>query len=303
MKTVSSLLDDDWYERYKKISRLNIRSSIYDVTDRCNLRCKGCFFFSSGEHERASEEKDVSKWHDFVEKEMDRGVNLAILIGGEPTLCMDRIEAFYKRLPTFCATNGLIKVPRDRFPDMMVGLSLWGDAEDEITLRGQDTFKITSANYEGDPHAYYLYTITPKQLGKMEKIIKKIEDVGLKVHMQLLSNDEAVNGFSWQPEELIAVRAEMDGMLDAYPGTVVSSKYYHEVIATGKMLDRTFGWSECPSVTILRDNRNPQPKRLTNFIRYASDLKTVHRCCTSETRNCSTCKDGAAHMKIGRAHV
>ncbi len=307
MKTVSSLLDADWYERYKKISRLNIRSSIYDVTDRCNLRCKGCFFFSSGEHERAAEENDVRKWHDFVEKEMDRGVNLAILIGGEPTLCMDRIEAFYKRLPTFCATNGLIKVPRDRFPDMMVGLSLWGDAEDEITLRGQDTFTITSKNYEGDPHAYYLYTITPRQLGKTEKIIKKIEGVGLKVHMQLLSNDEDVNGFSWKPEELIAIRAEMDGMLDAYPNTVVSSKYYHEIITTGKMLDRTFGWSECPSVTILRDNRNPQPKRLTNFIRWASDLKTVHRCCTSETRDCSTCKDGAAHMSWvmvnKRAHI
>ena len=307
MKTVSSLLDADWYERYKKISRLNIRSSIYDVTDRCNLRCKGCFFFASGEHERAAEEKDVSKWHDFVEKEMDRGVNLAILIGGEPTLCMDRIEAFYKRLPTFCATNGLIKVPRDRFPDMMVGLSLWGDAEDETILRGQDTFKITSKNYEGDPHAYYLYTITPRQLGKTEKIIKKIEGVGLKVHMQLLSNDEDVNGFSWKPEELIAIRAEMDGMLDAYPNTVISSKYYHEVITTGKMLGRTFGWSECPSVTILRDNRNPQPKRLTNFIRWASDLKTVHRCCTSETRDCSTCKDGAAHMSWvmvnKRAHI
>lgn len=307
MKTVSSLLDADWYERYKKISRLNIRSSIYDVTDRCNLRCKGCFFFSSGEHERAAEEKDVEKWHSFVEKEMDRGVNLAILIGGEPTLCMDRIEAFYKRLPTFCATNGLIKVPRDRFPDMMVGLSLWGDAEDEIALRGQDTFKITSANYEGDPHAYYLYTITPKQLGKTEKIIKKIQDIGLKVHMQLLSNDEDVNGFSWKPEELIDIREEMDAMLDAYPDTVVSSKYYHEVITTGKMLGRTFGWPECPSVTILRDNRDPQPKRLTNFIRYASDLKTVHRCCTSETRDCSTCKDGAAHMSWvmvnKRAHI
>ncbi len=307
MKTVSSLLDDHWYERYKKISRLNIRSSIYDVTDRCNLRCKGCFFFSSGEHERASEEKDVNKWHAFVEKEMDRGVNLAILIGGEPTLCMDRIEAFYKRLPTFCDTNGLIKVHRDRFPDMMVGLSLWGDAEDEITLRGQDTFKITSANYEGDPHAYYLYTITPKQLGKTEKIIKKIEAVGLKVHMQLLSNDEGVDGFSWQPEELAAIRAEMDAMLDSYPGTVVSSKYYHEIITTGKMLGRTFGWLECPSVTELRDNREPRPKRLTNFIRWASDLKTVHRCCTSETRDCSTCKDGAAHMSWvmvnKRAHI
>lgn len=307
MKTVSSLLDDEWYERYKKISRLNIRSSIYDVTDRCNLRCKGCFFFSSGEHERAAEEKDIEKWHSFVDKEMERGVNLAILIGGEPTLCLDRVEAFYKRLPTFCATNGLIKVPRDRFPDMMVGLSLWGDAEDETILRGKDTFAITSKNYEGDPHAYYLYTITPKQLGKTENIIRKIKDVGLKVHMQLLSNDEDVNGFSWKPEELVAVREEMDAMLDSYPETVVSSKYYHKVITTGEMLGRKFGWGECPSVTIMRDNRDPQPKRLTNFVRWASDLETVHRCCTSETRDCSTCKDGAAHMSWvmvnKRAHI
>lgn len=44
MKTVSSLLDAAWHERYRKIAALNIRSSIYDVTNRCNLRCKGCFF-------------------------------------------------------------------------------------------------------------------------------------------------------------------------------------------------------------------------------------------------------------------
>ena len=146
MKTVSSLLDEQWLERYRKISKLNIRSSIYDVTNQCNLRCKGCFFFSSGEHKAASEEKDIKKWEAFVDSEMQRGINLAILIGGEPTLHFDRVEAFYKRLPTFCATNGLIKVPRDRFPDMMLGISLWGDEEDEKVLRGKDTFSISSKN-------------------------------------------------------------------------------------------------------------------------------------------------------------
>jgi len=119
MKTVNSLLDPQWYERYKRISKLNIRSSIYDVTNRCNLRCKGCFFYSSGEHRAAEEEMDIRKWETFIDQEKQRGVNLAILIGGEPTLCLDRVEAFYKRLPTFCATNGLIRVPRDRFPDMI----------------------------------------------------------------------------------------------------------------------------------------------------------------------------------------
>jgi MoaA/NifB/PqqE/SkfB family radical SAM enzyme len=296
MKTVSSLLDDHWYARYKRISKLNIRSSIYDMTNRCNLRCKGCFFFSSGEHKVAQEEMDLARWEAFVDKEKARGVNLAILIGGEPTLCLDRVEAFYQRLPTFCASNGIIKVPRDRFPDMMVGISLWGDEEDEKVLRGKDAFSISSKNYEGDPYTYYLYTITPKQLGKTERIIKKIRDVGLKVHMQLLSNDEGVDGFHWQPDELVQIRAEMDDVLDRYPETVISSKYYHEIITTGQMMGRPFGWMECPSVTDPLDKRNPKPRRLTNFIRWASDLETMHRCCTSETRDCSTCKDGAAHM-------
>lgn len=296
MKTVSSLLDKEWHERYKRTSKLNIRSSIYDVTNKCNLRCKGCFFFSSDEHKAAGEETDIKKWEKFIDKEKQRGVNLAILIGGEPTMCLDRVEAFYKQMPSFCATNGIIKIPRDRFPDMMIGISLWGDEKDEKALRGKDTFSISGRNYEGDPHTYYLYTITPRQTGKTERVIKKIRDAGLKVHMQLLSNDEGVNGFNWEQEQLKDLRAEMDDMLDWYPDTVISSKYYHEIITTGKMLDRTFGWNECPSVTEPLDNRNPRPRRLINFIRWASDLKTMHRCCTSETRDCSTCKDGAAHM-------
>jgi MoaA/NifB/PqqE/SkfB family radical SAM enzyme len=296
MKTVSSLLDSKWHERYRNISRLNIRSSIYDVTNQCNLRCRGCFFFSSDEHRAAAEEMDVEQWRLFVQNEKDRGVNLAILIGGEPTLYLDRIEAFYQQLPTYCATNGLIKIPRDRFPDMMVGISLWGDEEDEKILRGKDTFAISSTNYAGDPYTYYLYTITPKQVGQIERVIRKIAGVGLKVHLQLLSNDEKVDGFFWTEEELRDVRAEMDDMLDKYPNTVISCKYYHEIITTGRMMGRSFGWEECPSVTEPLDTRNPQPKRLIRFIRWASDLQTMHRCCTSATRDCSTCKDGAAYM-------
>ncbi len=296
MKTVSSLLDKEWYERYKRISKLNIRSSIYDVTNKCNLRCKGCFFFSSGEHKAAQEQDDVEKWKEFIDKEVQRGVNLAILIGGEPTLYLDRVAAFYDRLPTYCATNGLIKVDREKFPDMMVGISLWGDPEVEKKLRGKDTFAISSKNYEGDDYTYYLFTISPRQLGSIEPIVKRIDDCGLKVHMQLLSNDEGVDGFSWTQDQLKQAREEMDEMLIKYPRTVISSHYYHEVLTTQTMLGRKFGWKECPSVSINWDTRDPQPKRLIRFIRWASDLQTTHRCCTSQTRDCSTCMDGAAHM-------
>jgi hypothetical protein len=88
----------------------------------------------------------------------------------------------------------------------------------------------------------------------------------------------------------------MDDMLERYGSTVISSKYYHKVITSGKMLDRVWGWMECPSVTEPMDTRDPQPKRLIRFIRWGADLRTMHRCCTSATRECATCKDGAAHM-------
>lgn len=296
MITISSLLDAAQYERYKLISRLNIRSSIYDLTNQCNLRCKGCFFFSSGEHLVSPEETSLAAWQAFVDKEVERGVNLAIIIGGEPTLHLDRLEAFYRRLPTFCATNGQIKVPRERFPDMMVGISLWGSPEDEKLLRGKDTFAVSSRHYQGDPYTYYLYTITPTQLGRVETMVRRIREVGVKVHFQLLSNDEGVGGFNWQPQNLHDLRQEMDGLLEAYPDTVISSRYYHEIITTGRMLGRSWGWMQCPSVSEGHDHRQPAARRLGGFIRWAADLKSTHRCCTSATRDCTTCKDGAAHM-------
>jgi hypothetical protein len=49
-------------------------------------------------------------------------------------------------------------------------------------------------------------------------------------------------------------------------------------------------------VSETHDTRKPQPRRLIRFRRWAADLYTTHRCCTSATRDCATCKDGAAHM-------
>ncbi len=288
--------DEETLQRYNNIKKLNIRSSIYDVTNKCNLRCTGCFFYSSEQDKVASDETDLGKLEDFVLGEKARGVNNAILIGGEPTLFLDRIEVFYKHLPTFCATNGLIKVPRDRFPDMMIGISLWGNDEHEEKLRGKKTFSISLKHYEGDDKVYYLYTITPNNLDVIEEITIKIKNAGLKIHYQLYSNDEDVSGFDWTDEEKEMVKDKMDEMLDKYPETVVSTKYYHQVLVDNEMLGRKWGWNECPSVSLDWDDRDPQPKRLIGFQSFASDLKTIHRCCTSDTRECDSCNDGAAKM-------
>ncbi len=296
MKMVRDLLTPETTARYQAVSNLNMRSSIYDVTNRCNLRCKGCFFFSSGQDRGLQDEPDIDKWEEFILEEKRRGVNMAILIGGEPTLFPERVERFQRHMKTFCATNGLIRMPRERFPDMMVGISLWGSEEDEIALRGKNTFRTSLEHYRGDPNVYYLYTITPGRLSAVEKMTKRIGDAGLRVHYQLLSNDENVPGFTFDLEEKRRVRDLLDDLLERYPQVVISSHYYHRVLITGEMMGRKWGWMECPSVSERKDPRNPRPKSLPGFNSWASDLKTLHRCCTSDTRNCDACFDGAARM-------
>ncbi len=217
---------------------------------------------------------DIARWEAFVEREQARGVNLAILIGGEPTLYLDRVEAFYKRLPTFCATNGLIKVPRDRFPDMMVGISLWGDEEDEKLLRGKDTFAVSSRNYAGDPvHLLSLHHHPP---AARTDGTRHPEDRRCRASRSICSFCPMMRGwtgFPGRPPSLRISAPRWTPCSTAIPETVISCRYYHEIITTGRMLGRPFGWNECPSVTEPLDDRNPRPKRLIRFIRWAADLE------------------------------
>ena len=298
--TIKQLIaDEETRRKYEDIKNMagtgGMRSSIYDVTNRCNLRCKGCFYFSSDQH-KVADEKDLGKLKVFIEEEKARGVNYAILIGGEPSLEPERLDVWYANIKCSSATNGLVKIDRDRYPAMRVGISLWGDEEYEERLRGKNTFGISMNNYKYDPNVYYLYTITAGFVDQVERVTQKIGDVGLRVHYQLFSNDQNVAGFDWTEDELEKARDVMDAMLDKYPRVVVSSRYYHEVLTSKKMLGRRFGWMECPSVSEAMDHREPKVKRLMGFNSYASDLKTIHRCCTSVTRNCETCHDGAATM-------
>lgn len=300
MLTIKDLIqDEETAKKYAEIKNMagqrGMRSSIYDVNNKCNLRCKGCFYFSS-DQDKVEDVKDLGKLREFIQKEKERGVNYAILIGGEPSLSLDRLDVWYENIKCSSATNGVKKIPRERYPTMRVGISLWGDEEYEERLRGKNTFKISRDNYKNDPNTYYLYTITPGNSQMIEPVTKKIQDAGLRVHYQLFSNDQNVPGFDWTPDEYHRVRDIMDAMLDKYPRVVISSKYYHKVLTTQTMLGRKFGWMECPSVSEGVDDRDPKVKRLMGFNSYGSDLKTIHRCCTSVTRDCETCHDGAATM-------
>ena len=94
---LTELLVDDGAlaRRFQNVGRFarRVRVSEYHLTNACNIRCKGCWFFEYGHDRETNEAKDPARWEQFVTSERDkRKVNCALIIGGEPSLFMDRLR-------------------------------------------------------------------------------------------------------------------------------------------------------------------------------------------------------------------
>ena len=121
--------DRDYLERWLRLRELTreIRTSEYQITNACNLRCKGCWFFEYDFDQRTRDVKDLSSLNAFLKKERDRGVNAALVIGGEPTLFPNRIAAFVEHMDyVTVATNGLKKFPTQGFEEVALLVALFG---------------------------------------------------------------------------------------------------------------------------------------------------------------------------------
>src|SRR5438876_8625698 len=72
----------------------SVRASEYHVTNSCNLRCRGCWFFTYEYDKRTKDQADLASLKTFIRRERARHVNAALLIGGEPSLVPKRVAAF-----------------------------------------------------------------------------------------------------------------------------------------------------------------------------------------------------------------
>jgi MoaA/NifB/PqqE/SkfB family radical SAM enzyme len=106
-----------------------------DVTYRCNLRCRHCYFIR--QNHRA--ELPVNEWLARFEKMQAEGFPFLICgwIGGEPLLRMELIEKgrhYFKSNIVF--TNGTIPLPD--WPEVTFSVSVHGTAEIHSQLTGVD---------------------------------------------------------------------------------------------------------------------------------------------------------------------
>src|SRR5690349_22808997 len=186
-------------ERFDRIVRFSrqVRVSEYHVTNACNIRCKGCWFFEYGHDDATRENKDLATLAEFLQHERTvRKVNTALVIGGEPTLFPERIEVFVEKMAhVTISTNGLKRFPYEGFEQVAVGLTLFGGGPLDDDLRAikpggrrfTGLFDTVLKNYRNDERAGFIYAITEDGIDYIDDTVRRIEDNGNRVNFNFYS--------------------------------------------------------------------------------------------------------------------
>lgn len=132
----------------KKCAALGIPSNgIFELTPRCNLRCKMCYIrLDPDQMAPIGRERTAQEWLDMGRQVRDAGTVFLLLTGGEPTLRADFCEIFegLEELGFSIAinTNGTNLTPQiralwHRLPPLQVNITLYGTCrEDYAALCG-----------------------------------------------------------------------------------------------------------------------------------------------------------------------
>jgi MoaA/NifB/PqqE/SkfB family radical SAM enzyme len=183
-----STLMDRFY-RLMKFSSTR-RTMLVHITNKCNLRCRGCWFYEDGFDKNIREVTELEKWYVFAKSEANRGINTAVLIGGEPTLYPERIAAVRQHIPCITvSTNGEIPLSSIDFPDATVALTMFrgGEIDDRIRAIRPNNRVFTSLfdkvlnNYRNDRRAGFVYGLASSAIEHIRPTVQKIGDAGLRV--------------------------------------------------------------------------------------------------------------------------
>lgn len=298
--------DPDLERRFHAVRGFSakVRASEYHLTNACNIRCKGCWFFEFGHDQKGAEARHIDEWRAFVREQRKKRVNCALLIGGEPALFPERVATFAEGMRyVSISTNGLKALPKSApFDKVTVFISLFGGGplDDElraITPSGRTftgLFDTALRNYQNDSRATFVYGVTEEALDYIEPTVKLINDNGNVVTFNFYSKYDTCSPLYINNEERLL--SEMLRVRDKYPETVLNHPEHIHAMVTGRAWCGEFGYDVCPSIS--RDHPD-NAKRLSNgnpalsfFNTYKADLKSLELCCTSG--HCSDCRDSQA---------
>ncbi len=281
-----------------------VRASEYHITNACNIRCEGCWFFAYGYEERTRDEGSAQAWRAFARNQaVERGITSALLIGGEPSLFPDRVRAFVDHMKfVTISTNGLVQFPMGGFERVAVAVTLFGGGPVDDQLRAIRTngrrfsglFDAALENYRGDPRATFVFALSPDAIEHIGPTVQRIHDNGNLVTLNYYSRYGAGDPLRSGNEQRLLEEALR--VKNLFPETVVCDPYYIKALITGQTPFGVFSYNVCPSVSTDHPDNKARLKNghptLPGFNSYAADAKSINFCCTSG--HCDGCRDSQA---------
>jgi len=294
---------------YRKIRKhaSNLVPSGYEITNRCNLKCEGCFFYE-GEHFDArdglSEVDDLNRYTEFFRSEVARGVSYPQFTGGDPSLVQGRLKVanrFWKNGVVY--TNGIIKI--DPEISFMLHIGAWTvDGEKDTHLRGAPAITKALENYAGDRRAIIDFTISHTNIDEIPSMVElcAAHDIRLvfnhysptRQYMKKITenSDFDPNGtfrFSSKDESLLLTEADLGDIRERiewairdYPETVIYSRYFNEWInRPGSLYEIDPDSGRATNCTIFNDPRHRQ---------YQTDLSFDDTQCCVPNNDCRECR-------------
>ncbi len=281
-----------------------VRPIQVDLTQACNLRCQGCYFFSEGlDSHRAPGPSEESLFDEFINREKSRRTNYVTILGGEPSLMLGRLKKLHDNFWGIVVTNGVRKIPIEGFENLAIACSVWGDHESDKELRGSgrlDVFKQGLKNYRDDRRVVWYYTAAAGRAYEVERVVTQVVENGNFLGFSFYGDIAALGGALDHRNGFDTVRREMDRMIDRYPDRILYSSHIAKVIATGQQYDDRWGFDVCASLST--DHPKNQARLLNgkpylhHYRCYNADLTTTRGCCRSDSYDCTNCRDTWAHM-------
>jgi MoaA/NifB/PqqE/SkfB family radical SAM enzyme len=293
------LAEPEVRRRWEKVRKFFfLRESTYDMTNRCNIRCDGCYYYE-GEKQFAQGNEDPVAWRELMKEEKARGITYVVLAGAEPSMVSQLLRVCYEEMPLGCiATNGFKLIPAS--VGYRIHVSVWGN--DETSLRVRRATNLLSKqidNYRGDPRAVFVYTFTRDNINEVYEVMDTIAAHDCKITFNVFSSPVGYAGpLRHNKDSLERTRNVMLDILSQYTEYVLFSPY--SVVAH----THKHGLHELYECSYPRRNPSTDVGLGRSFRQYRADLSWDRdaACCVPDT-DCEECRHYAAGSAIVTARL
>jgi sulfatase maturation enzyme AslB (radical SAM superfamily) len=157
------------YAKVKSVAK-DLVISGYDITNKCNLNCKGCFFFEGDKSSIYDDSASLDDYDRFFTFEVQRGVTMPHFAGAEPGLVPDRLAIAARHWNRgVIYTNGTI--PINSALPFKLHVSVWGGKQTDLSLRGGEVFDKAIRAYKGDRRVVFVYTINSQNINEIKNVV------------------------------------------------------------------------------------------------------------------------------------